>query len=61
MLPLVPPHDRVIPASTARHEMKDGDILLWHGDYWVSKMFERVTGSTYSTPRSPRAGMGGSS
>jgi hypothetical protein len=48
ILPLVPPHDRVIPASTARHDMIDGDILLWHGDYWVSKLFERVTGSRYS-------------
>jgi hypothetical protein len=48
MLPLVPPHDQVVPASTARRDMKNGDILLWHGDYWVSKMFERVTGSRYS-------------
>jgi hypothetical protein len=47
-MPLVPPHDGVIPFKTAHDNMQTGDLLFWHGDYLVSKIFERLTGSYYS-------------
>jgi hypothetical protein len=48
LLPLVPPKDGVIPFATARRDMRTGDLLFWHGDYLISKLFERATGSYYS-------------
>jgi hypothetical protein len=47
-MPLVPPKDGVIPFKTAHDNMRTGDLLFWHGDYLISRLFERATGSYYS-------------
>jgi hypothetical protein len=39
---------RSLTLSAARNDFADGDLLLWRGQYLVSKFFERWTNGRYS-------------
>jgi hypothetical protein len=40
--------DNEISGTDAEKDIKNGDILLWRGNYSISKLFARITGSWYT-------------
>lgn len=43
-----PPVEPNVSYQQIRHEIQTGDILLFRGSHWLSKVIERISGSPYS-------------